>query len=76
MKYDPQTHHRRSVRLPCYDYAQAGAYFVTICAQNRERMFGDVKDGEVRVNEMGSVVQEEWLRSEHVRHEMDTTRSW
>jgi hypothetical protein len=30
-KYDPQRHHRRSIRLFGYDYSQAGAYFVTVC---------------------------------------------
>jgi putative transposase len=34
MKYDPEIYHRRSIRLKGYDYAQAGAYFVTICVQN------------------------------------------
>ena len=36
MKYDPQVYHRRSIRLPGYDYSQPGAYFVTICTDNRE----------------------------------------
>ena len=36
MKYDPNIHHRRSIRLPGYDYSQPGAYFVTICTYNRE----------------------------------------
>ncbi len=36
MKYDPEIHHRRSVRLPTYDYSMAGAYFITICTHNRE----------------------------------------
>jgi putative transposase len=36
MKYDPTVHHRRSIRLAGYDYAQPGAYFVTICTCNRE----------------------------------------
>ena len=31
--------HRRSVRLPTYDYSQAGAYFVTICTQDRDLFF-------------------------------------
>ena len=35
-RYDPQIHHRRSVRLPAYHYSQPGAYFVTICTHNRE----------------------------------------
>ncbi len=34
MKFDPQKHHRRSIRLPGYDYSQSGAYFVTICTRN------------------------------------------
>jgi REP element-mobilizing transposase RayT len=54
-------HHRRSVRLKGYDYAQAGAYFVTICTQNRECLFGDVTDGQVRLNEWGQVVADSWL---------------
>lgn len=28
---DSEVRHRRSIRLPGYDYAGAGAYFVTIC---------------------------------------------
>jgi putative transposase len=36
MRYDPQIHCRRSIRLPGYDYSQPGAYFVTICTYNRE----------------------------------------
>jgi putative transposase len=39
MPYDPNKHHRRSIRLQGYDYSQAGAYFVTMCAQNRELLF-------------------------------------
>ncbi len=35
MKYDPAVHHRRSIRLVGYDYAQAGAYFVTVCSRDR-----------------------------------------
>jgi len=41
MKYDPQKHHRRSIRLKGYDYRNAGAYFVTICTQNRECVLDD-----------------------------------
>jgi len=39
MGYDPRIDHRRSVRLPSYDYAQPGAYFVTICTYRRECLF-------------------------------------
>ncbi len=36
MKYNPEKHHRRSIRLKGYDYSTAGAYFITICTNNRE----------------------------------------
>ncbi len=54
-------HHRRSVRLKGYDYAQAGAYFVTICTRDRACLFGDVVDGQMRVNDCGQVVVDSWL---------------
>lgn len=41
MKYDPLKHHRHSIRLRGYDYSQGGAYFVTICVDNRECLFDD-----------------------------------
>jgi putative transposase len=42
MPYNPQIHHRRSIRLKGYDYSQAGAYFITICTQNHACLFGFV----------------------------------
>ncbi|MFA7405746.1 MAG: transposase [Pelobacteraceae bacterium] len=68
MTYNPDIHHRRSVRLKEYDYRSAGAYFVTICTFQRECLFGDVVDGEMRLNNFGEIVLEEWLRSEVVRN--------
>src|SRR5688572_18214248 len=41
MKYNPTKHHRRSIRLKGYDYHAAGAYFVTVCTQNRECVLQD-----------------------------------
>jgi REP element-mobilizing transposase RayT len=60
MPFDPQRHHRRSIRLKGYDYSQAGAYFVTICAQNRECLFGEIVDGEMRLNGQGEIVIACW----------------
>jgi len=57
MKYDPAKHHRRSIRLKGYDYSKSGAYFVTICVQNRECRFGDVVNGELRLNDAGRMVE-------------------
>lgn len=41
MPYDPQLHHRRSIRLRGYDYSQGGMYFVTICTRDRALLFED-----------------------------------
>jgi len=60
MRYDPEKHHRRSIRLSGYDYSQAGAYFVTICTQNRQCLFGEIVDGEMRLNDAGQMVQSVW----------------
>ncbi|MBS1944618.1 MAG: transposase [Bacteroidetes bacterium] len=53
-------HHRRSIRLRNYDYTQNGAYFVTICVQDRVCLLGDVADGEMRLNAAGQIVQDVW----------------
>jgi len=60
MPYNSKIHHRRSIRLQNYDYSHPGAYFVTICAQDRICLFGDVADGEMRLNDAGHVAQECW----------------
>ncbi|MBU0500924.1 MAG: hypothetical protein KJ558_01720 [Gammaproteobacteria bacterium] len=60
MKYITARPNRRSIRLQGYDYSQAGAYFVTICTQNRESLFGDIVEGEMRLNEAGRLVESVW----------------
>ncbi len=65
MRYNPATHRRRSIRLKGYDYSQKGAYFVTICAHNRERLFGGIVDGEMRLNDAGYAVEKWWLELPH-----------
>ena len=52
--------HRQSMRLRGYDYAQAGAYFVTLCTLARESLFGEVVDGAMCLNRGGSLVAEAW----------------
>ena len=76
MAYDPQIHHRRSIRLKGYDYTQAGLFFVTICVQNRRCVFGEIpivvsgmrgerastRDAPTLVlNDAGKMVEREWL---------------
>jgi putative transposase len=60
MKYDPERHHRRSIRLKDYDYSQDGAYFVTICVYERQRLFGRIDQGEMRLNPPGMMVMNVW----------------
>ena len=53
-------YNRRSIRLKHYDYSRAGYYFVTIVAQNREHLFGDIKDGVMVLNEAGRMIHTLW----------------
>ena len=60
MSYDPEIHHRRSIRLGGYDYSSAGAYFVSVVVQGRLCLFGRVVDGEMRLNGAGEMVRRVW----------------
>ncbi|HLI33690.1 MAG TPA: transposase [Terriglobia bacterium] len=70
MKYDSRIHHRRSIRLHGYDYSFPGAYFITICAFNKEFLFGRIVDGQMQLNDWGQIVQTEWFRSGRIRGEL------
>jgi len=50
-RYDPHRHHRRSTRLRGWDYSQAATYFVTICTDQRQCLFGEVVDGRMLLND-------------------------
>jgi REP element-mobilizing transposase RayT len=59
MKYNPDIHHRRSIRLKDYDYSSDGIYFVTICTYERELLFEKV--------DCKKIVEKEWYRTAVVR---------
>jgi len=59
---DRKLHNRKSIRLQGYDYTQAGLYFVTICTQNREHLFGKIYDGQLILNEPGKMIEIEWSK--------------
>lgn len=61
-KYNPNIHHRRSIRLKGYDYTQAGLYFITICCENRTCRFGNIENGEMILNEYGMIAYTEWQK--------------
>ena len=52
---------RRSLRLAQYDYTSAGAYFVTICTNQGDCLFGCIVDGEMQLNDAGKMVEQCWL---------------
>ncbi len=53
---------RKSLRLKDYDYTQNGAYYVTICAHNRRCVFGNVRSGEMMLNDAGTMTEEWWKK--------------
>ncbi len=59
--------HRRSIRLKGYDYSQEGAYFITICTHNCVCLLAEVADEQVRLNQYGRAVEQEWMRTDIVR---------
>ncbi len=61
-KYNPQIHHRKSIWLKGYYYSQAGAYFITICCQNRECRFGKICNGKMVLNDLGIIAHNQWLK--------------
>ncbi len=70
MKFDPDIYHRRSIRLPHFDYSSTAAYFVTICARDRECLFGTVgatlavaqlSEPTVRLTNLGSLIERNWI---------------
>lgn len=67
MTFDPEKHHRRSIRLRNYDYSQPGAYFVTICTYQKQSWFEEIKNGQIYLNQLGKIVADEWLKTCKIR---------
>jgi len=65
MTYDPKIHHRRSIRLKEYDYSLDGMYFVTICVQDKQCLFGKIVDNEMILNKNGQIVKMIWNELPH-----------
>jgi putative transposase len=51
---------RRSMRLAEYDYSNAGMYFVTVCTVGKVKLFGEILDGEMKLNAAGEIVRSAW----------------
>jgi len=65
--YDPNLHHRRSIRLKNYDYAGKGLYFITLCTAQRKNLFGRIINGELFLNPLGEIAKEEWAKTPEIR---------
>jgi putative transposase len=59
--------HRHSLRLKGYNYAQMGAYFITICTANRKSFLGKIVNGKMQINGYGKIIETEWLKTPHLR---------
>ncbi len=56
-----------SNRLSGYDYSQTGLYFITVCTKDRFPYFGNIKEGQMDLSEIGEVIKEELLRTVEIR---------
>jgi putative transposase len=65
MPYTPETHRRRSIRLKHYDYTQTGFYFITLCVQNKESLFGEITQNDMYLNDAGKMIEAQWLALQH-----------
>ena len=60
-KFDPNKHHRHSVRLKRHDYSDASCYFITICTYHRLPIFGKIVNNEMQLNDYGNIAELCWL---------------
>ena len=61
---------RGTVRIQGHDYSESGEYFVTICTYQMRCLFGEIKNGQTRLNPFGQVVEEEWLKTSCLRSDV------
>jgi len=69
-RFNPEIHHRRSIRYQGYDYSQSGAYFLTLCCYDHQCLFGYVANGIMVLNKYGMIAHEEWIKSAKIRQEI------
>ncbi|MEO9205667.1 MAG: hypothetical protein ABI296_08155 [Gammaproteobacteria bacterium] len=60
-----------SARLQNWNYGSPGFYFITVCTRNREHYFGEIFNDQMILNELGTIVQSEWIKSPEIRPDMN-----
>ncbi len=63
----PNRNERSSIRLKRFDYSSPGCYFITICSKNRECFFGEVRNEEIFLNDIGRIVEDEIKKTKNTR---------
>lgn len=53
---------RKLNRLKEYNYSLTGYYYATICTHNRKKIFGDIKNVKMKINQHGEIVKNAWLQ--------------
>ena len=71
MNHNSKDQNRRSKRLKEFDYSTPWWYYVTICTHNRNNIFGQINYEKMVLNELGTIVEEEWLRTEELRKNIE-----
>jgi REP element-mobilizing transposase RayT len=60
-----------STRLKYWDYSSVGFYFAIICTYQKHCYFGEIVEEEMRLNHLGKIVYEEWLKTKEIRKNVD-----
>jgi hypothetical protein len=47
--------HRRSIRLPAFDYRSHGAYFITFCTRERRKLLARIVDDRSELSTIGQI---------------------
>jgi len=67
-KFNPEIHHRKSIRLHGWDYTKPGMYFITLATQGVDNiLFGEILSGKIVLNEYGNIVEDEWRMTAIIR---------
>ena len=71
MIYNPDIHHRKSIRLKGHDYSKSGLYFITICTYEGLNFLGKIEKGKMIFNEYGKIAEEEILKTAEIRKNIE-----
>lgn len=59
-----------SNRLRGWDYSRGGVYYITIVTANQRCLFGDIVSDKIILNDFGTIVNDEWMKSFDIRQEL------